>query len=204
MRKFIVILFLLVFLSPIESTFGQTPSKFWIRSLEGKRFDSRKEKLPYVLSFFFVNCIPCIKEIPELYKFMNTNFPNVPLLFIDPIKEDSKKDIQRFSEKLKVPSSYFYKDSFGTISKKFFKDKMSFPTIVGIRGNEYLFRFNGIDETILDEIKCFIFKSLAALLRIKLSASVPPEVNIISEELTFKCAAISFLDTSINDLEGLP
>jgi len=153
MRKIIVILFLLVFLSPIESTFAQTPPKFWIRSLEGKRFDSRKEKSPYVISFFFVNCIPCIKEIPELYKFMNTNFPNVPLLFIDPIKEDSKKDIQRFSEKLKVPLSYFYKDSLGTISKKFFKGKMSFPTIVGIKGKEYLFRLNGIDHTKLEKIK---------------------------------------------------
>ena len=156
MRKFTVILFLLVFLSPIESTFGQTPPKFWIRSLEGKRFDSRKEKSPYVISFFFVHCVPCIKEIPELYKFMNANFPNVLLLFIDPIKEDSKKDIQRFSEKLKVPLSYFYKDSFGTISKKFFKGTMSFPTIVGINGNEYLFRFNGIDETILEEIKLLL------------------------------------------------
>ena len=156
MRKFIVILFLLVFLSPIESTFGQTPPKFWIRSLEGKRFDSRKEKSPYVISFFFVHCVPCIKEIPLLHKFMSTNYPNVPLLFIDPIKEDSKKDIQRFSEKLKVPKSYFYKDSFGSISKKFFKDKMSFPTIVGIKENEYLFRFNGIDETILDEIKLLL------------------------------------------------
>ena len=156
MRKFIIILFLLVFLSPIESTFGQTPPKFWIRSLEGKRFDSRKEKSPYVISFFFVNCVPCIKEIPDLYNFMNTNFPKIPLLFIDPIKEDSKKDIQRFSEKLKVPSSYFYKDSFGTISKKFFKGTMSFPTIVGIKGNKYLFRFNGIDETILEEIKLLL------------------------------------------------
>jgi hypothetical protein len=87
---------------------------------------------------------------------MNTNYPNVPLLFIDPIKEDSKKDIQRFSEKLKVPLSYFYKDSFGTISKKFFKGTMSFPTIVGINGNEYLFRFNGIDETVLEEIKLLL------------------------------------------------
>ena len=156
MRKFIVILFLLVFLSPIESTFGQTPPKFWIRSLEGKRFDSRKEKSPYVISFFFVHCVPCIKEIPELYKFVSTNYPNVPLLFIDPIKDDSKKDIQRFSEKLNVPSSYFYKDSFGTISKKFFKGTMSFPTIVGIRGNEYLFRFNGIDKTKLDKIKSLL------------------------------------------------
>ena len=156
MKVITIIFLLLVFMFPIESTFGQNVPKFWIRSLEGKRFDSRKEKSPYVLSFFFVNCIPCIKEIPELYKFMNTNYPNVPLLFIDPIKEDSKKDIQRFSEKLKVPSSYFYKDSFGSISKKFFKGTMSFPTIVGIRGNEYLFRFKEIDQTQLDEIKSLL------------------------------------------------
>ena len=153
MKVITIIFLLLVFLFPIESTFGQNVPKFWIRSLEGKRFDSRKEKSPYVISFFFVHCVPCIKEIPELYKFVSTNYPNVPLLFIDPIKDDSKKDIQRFSEKLNVPLSYFYKDSFGTISKKFFKGTMSFPTIVGIRGNEYLFRFNGIDKTKLDKIK---------------------------------------------------
>ena len=145
-----------MFLSPIESTFGQTPPKFWIRSLDGKRFDSRKEKSPYVISFFFVHCVPCIKEIPELYKFMSTNYPNVPLLFIDPIKDDSKKDIQRFSEKLNVPSSYFYKDSFGTISKKFFKGTMSFPTIIGIEGNKYIFRYNGIDDETIDEIKSLL------------------------------------------------
>ena len=156
MRKITVILFLIVFLSPIESTFGQTPPKFWIRSLEGKRFNSKKETSPYVISFFFVHCVPCIKEIPLLHKFMSTNYPNVSLLFIDPIKDDSKKDIQSFSENLNVPSSYFYKDSFGTISKKFFKGTMSFPTIVGISGNEYLFRFNGIDESQLEKIKSLL------------------------------------------------
>jgi thiol-disulfide isomerase/thioredoxin len=149
-------LFLILFLLPIESTFGQTPPNFWIRSLEGKRFNSKKVTSPYVLSFFFVNCVPCIKEIPELYKFMSTNYPNIPLLFIDPTKDDSKKDIQRFSEKLKVPLSYFYKDSLGTISKKFFKGTMSFPTIIGISGNEYLFRFNGIDESQLDKLKSLL------------------------------------------------
>ena len=156
MKSIIVIFLLLVFLLPIESTFGQNVPKFWIRSLEGKRFDSKKVKSPFVLSFFFVHCLPCIKEIPLLHKFMSTNYPNVPLLFIDPIKEDSKKDIQKFSEKLKVPKSFFYKDSFGSISKKFFKGKMSFPTIVGIKGNEYLFRFKGIDQTQLDEIKLLL------------------------------------------------
>ena len=153
MRKIIVIIFLVVLMFPIESTFGQTPPKFWIRSLEGKRFDSRKENSPYVISFFFVNCPPCIKEIPLLHRFMSINFPHVPLLFVDPIKEDSKKDIKRFSEKLEVPLSHFYKDSFGAISKKFFKGKMSFPTIVGIKGKEYLFRFKVIGQTQLDKIK---------------------------------------------------
>ena len=156
MKLITIIFLLLVFLFPIESTFGQTPPKFWIRSLEGKRFNSTKEKSPYVISFFFVHCPPCIKEIPLLHKFMSTNHPNVPLLFIDPIKDDSKKDIQRFSEKLKVPKSFFFKDSFGSISKKFFKGAMSFPTIVGIRGNEYLFRFNGINDTVLTEIKSLL------------------------------------------------
>ena len=156
MRKITVILFLIVFLSPIESTFGQTPPKFWVKSLEGKRFNSKKQKSPYVISFFFVHCVPCIKEIPELYKFMSTNYPNVPLLFIDPIKDDSKKDIQRFSEKLKVPLSYFYKDSFGSISKKFFKGKMAFPTIVGIEGKRFIFRYNGIDEETISEIKSLL------------------------------------------------
>ena len=103
-----------------------------------------------------MNCVPCIKEIPVLHKFMSTNYPDVPLLFIDPIKEDSKNDIKNFSKQLNVPLSYFYKDSFGSISKKFFKGKMAFPTIIGIRGNEYLFRFNGIDETKLDKIKSLL------------------------------------------------
>ena len=156
MKVITIIFLLLVFMFPIESTFGQNVPKFWIRSLEGKRFDSRKEKSPYVISFFFVHCVPCIKEIPELYKFMSTNYPNVPLLFIDPIKDDSKKDIQRFSEKLNVPLSYFYKDSFGSISKKFFKGKMAFPTIVGIEGNKYIFRYNGIDEETIAEIKSLL------------------------------------------------
>ena len=147
---------MLVFFLPTEFAFGKAPPKFWIMNLEGNRFHSKKQKSPYVLSFFFVNCVPCIKEIPQLHKFMSINFPNVPLLFIDPIREDSKKDIQKFSEKLKVPQSFFYSDTFGSISRKFFKDKMSFPTIIGIGESEYLFRFNGIDKNILNKIKSLL------------------------------------------------
>ena len=87
---------------------------------------------------------------------MSINYPDVPLLFIDPIKKDSKKDIKKFSKKLNVPLSYFYKDSFGSISKKFFKGKMAFPTIVGIEGKKYIFRYKGIDEETMAEIKTLL------------------------------------------------
>ena len=156
MKLITVIFLLLMFLFPIESTFGQNVPKFWVKSLEGKRFSSKKQKSPYVISFFFVNCAPCIIEIPLLYKFMSTSYPDVPPLFIDPIKEDSKKDIKKFSRKLNVPLSYFYKDSFGSVSKKFFKGRMAFPTIVGIEGKRFIFRYNGIDEETISEIKTLL------------------------------------------------
>ena len=147
-------LLLLLFLIPIDSIYAEQPPEFWIKSMEGKRFRSSKQNSPYVISFFFVNCPPCKKEIPMLHQFMSTNYPSIPVLFIDPIKSDSKKDIKKFANKtLKVPLSLFYKDSFGSISKKFFKKgKMYFPTIVGIKGNKYLFRYSKIDNKILNEI----------------------------------------------------
>ena len=156
MRLLTIIFILFSFLFPFESTFAENPPKFWLKNLEGKRFNSKKQNSVFVVSFFFVDCVPCIKEIPVLHKFMSTNYPDVPLLFIDPIKKDSKNDIKNFSKQLNVPLSYFYKDSFGTISKKFFKGTMSFPTIMGISGNEYLFRFNGIDKTKLDKMESLL------------------------------------------------
>ena len=156
MRLITFFLLLLVFISPVGSTYGKDVPVFWIRNMEGERFDSRKQHQPFVLSFFFVNCIPCIKEIPQLYEYMSSNHPDIPLLFIDPIKEDSKKDIQRFSQKLGVPESHFYKDNFGSVSKKFFKGQFAFPTIIGVDGKEYLFRFSGIDDETLNKIQNFL------------------------------------------------
>ena len=146
-------LLLLLFLIPIDSIYAEQPPEFWLKSMEGKRFRSSKQNSPYVISFFFVNCPPCEIEIPMLHQFMSTNYPGIPVLFIDPIKSDSKKDIKKFAKTWKVPLSLFYKDSFGSISKKFFKKgKMYFPTIVGIKGKKYLFRYSKIDKKILNEI----------------------------------------------------
>lgn len=133
---------------------AKTIPDFWIRNLAGKRFDTRKqEQNTYVISFFFVNCPPCIKEIPQLYQLISTEFPNVPLLFIDPVREDSRKDIRRFAGKLKVPESHFYKDSFGSVTKNFFESQFAFPTIVGVRKGELLFRHSGITREIIEDIR---------------------------------------------------
>ena len=157
MKLISYLLLILLFLIPIDSIYAEPPPEFWIKNIEGKRFRSSKQNSPYVISFFFVNCLPCIKEIPMLHQFMSTNYPSIPVLFIDPIKSDSKKDIKKFSKTLKVPLSFFYKDSFGSISKKFFnKGEMYFPTIVGIKGNKYLFRYSKIDKKILNEMESLL------------------------------------------------
>ena len=158
MKIITFVLLLLTFLLPVKAVIADSPPKFWIKNMEGKRFRSSKQNSPYVISFFFVNCLPCIKEIPMLHQFMSTNYPSIPVLFIDPIKSDSKKDIKKFANKtVKVPLSLFYKDSFGSISKKFFnKGEMYFPTIVGIKGNKYLFRYSKIDKKILNEMESLL------------------------------------------------
>ena len=154
---------LLAFIALSGSLFLQTATpvnaeevrRFFIKNLDNERFDTRNQKgSPFVMSFFFTTCIPCYREIPELYAFMSKEFPDVSLLFVDPLEIDSKSDIRKFAKKLNVPSELFYKDSMGIVSKRFFKDgQYVFPTIVGLRELNYLFRYYGIDAEILAEIQ---------------------------------------------------
>jgi thiol-disulfide isomerase/thioredoxin len=134
---------------------AQPAPQFWIRNLEGQRFDSRKVgDEPIVVSFFFVHCVPCLKEIPELHAFISEELPEVHLLFIDPIKEDSKQDMIGFAERLGVPQKFFYKDSLGIVSRKFFRGvQQAFPTIVGLKGRQELFRLSGLPEGALAEVQ---------------------------------------------------
>ena len=116
--------FILGYQTPLEAK--KSPN-FWIRNLEGDRFDTRRHKGTYIISFFFVNCVPCIKEIPELPSLVTKEFPNTKLLFIDPVDEDSENDIRDFANKLEIPHEFFYRDSFGSVSKKFFRGNLIPP-----------------------------------------------------------------------------
>ena len=153
LKSFMILCMAGLFLGHFQTIEAKKVSNFWIRNLEGERFDSRRYIGPYVISFFFVNCVPCIKEIPELHSMMSKEFPEAKVLFINPVEEDSRKDIREFAEKLNIPQLYFYRDSFGSVSKKFFKGKYSFPTIVGVSKRKLIFLHSGIDEQIKEDIR---------------------------------------------------
>jgi len=127
---------------------------FWLSNLERVRFDSREQNSPYVISFFFIGCVPCVKEIPALHEWIASNAPGVELLFISPIKEDSKKDIERYAERLQVPAKYFYSDPFGNVLRKFFPDKAQgvFPTLLGVREGQVQFVRHTLDDITYEEL----------------------------------------------------
>ena len=84
---------------------------------------------------------------------MSKEFPGSKLLFIDPVEDDSKREIAEFAKKLKIPEALFYRDSFGSVSKKFFNGKFAFPTIVGVSKRKLIFRHSGIDDNIKEDIR---------------------------------------------------
>ena len=71
----------------------------------------------------------------------------------DPVDEDTENDIRDFAKKLEIPHEFFYRDSFGSVSKKFFRGKFAFPTIVGVSKRKLIFRHSGIDEKIKEDIQ---------------------------------------------------
>ncbi len=150
-------LFILAFLFLSSSVVANTSiaPEFWLSNVERVRFDSRQQTGPYVISFFFIGCVPCVKEIPALHDWMNQNSPDTDLLFISPIKQDSKKDIERYAASLQVPTKYFYSDPFGNVLRKFFPEQAQgiFPTLVGVKNNQVHFVRHTLDKETFQYLK---------------------------------------------------
>jgi len=151
----------------------QIPS-FRIRNLSGERFDSRKHLgQTIVLSFFFTHCPPCIKEMPELYKFMRREGRLKQLLFVDAYvkalkitdEPDTERQIRKFIERLNIPPNNVYFDQIGTLLKKmsnygaFPQAKrigtlVLYPTIIVIDGSgKLVLALEGTGPGFLDKIK---------------------------------------------------
>jgi hypothetical protein len=105
---------------------------FRISNLEDKLFDSRKEiGEPIVISFFFTRCPPCWKEMPELFAYMKKENKLDRLLFVDSYVDakgielnenpDTKRMVEKFTEKININPANVYFDSLGSLLKKFIK-----------------------------------------------------------------------------------
>ena len=140
---------LALFLLPSGHAAAQDVPQFWIKNLAGDRFDTQTHKGPFVVSFFFVGCVPCIKEIPMLHAFMAKEFPNAGLLFVDPVRDDSQQAVEDFADRLGVPRPFFYRDPLSRLQRKFFSDQIGYPTIVGVKNGQRVFKLNGISTDAL-------------------------------------------------------
>jgi len=153
MRKYCVVVFSvwLFVTGPIGLQAAEpllAPPSFWLSNLERERFDSRTQVEPYLVSFFFVGCVPCLEEIPTLYRLREQHFPNTPLLFISPLREDTPERIGRFADQLQVPHSFFYADRFGQVARKFFpgQQQFRFPTLFLLDSQRVRLRSYVLDE----------------------------------------------------------
>ncbi|MCP4754829.1 MAG: redoxin domain-containing protein [Proteobacteria bacterium] len=144
----------LILLLPLSSTVCQATEapKFWLSNLEDVRFDSRKHQGSILISFFFIDCLPCRKEIPQLYRLVVSKKSNIALLFIDPEGGDSRESIRAFARRLGVPADYFYHDALGRLARKFVRGKMVFPTIIGIKNNRIQFTVHSLKKPSIRKI----------------------------------------------------
>jgi thiol-disulfide isomerase/thioredoxin len=177
MKHYLIIFSLFIFCSTSADLQAQEKTKipsFRIRNLSGERFDSRKNLgQPIVLSFFFSRCPPCIKEMPELYKFMRREGRLEQLLFVDAYVKalkitdvaDTERQIRKFIERLNIPAENVYFDQIGTLLKKMSNygafplakrlgTLVVYPTIIVIDGSGKLaLTLEGTGPGFLDKIK---------------------------------------------------
>jgi thiol-disulfide isomerase/thioredoxin len=126
----------------------------WISNLEGERFVSRQHEGVIILSFFYIGCVPCVIEIPELYRLVKPEDrqPHVALLYIDPTEADSKDAIREYAGRRNVPVRYFYHDPRGNLLKNFYDQKMTFPAIVVIKEGKIVLRTHVLDKAAVSAI----------------------------------------------------
>jgi len=98
-------------------TTGKTVSLFNTSDMDGNKIDLKdvKDKI-IVINFWFVNCGPCRREIPELNKLVDSFKTNEKVLFIG-VALDSKNDLEKFLKQF--PFNYIIVDNGRWIADKY-------------------------------------------------------------------------------------
>ena len=97
--KHFILAFLLIFSLPlIASDSGTTAPNIFGRTLDNKLFRLSDLKGPMVVNFFWVECVPCKKEMPELAE-LGKQHPKVKIISVH-VEDEEQATVQKFIDQL--------------------------------------------------------------------------------------------------------
>jgi peroxiredoxin len=114
-------------------TAGLPVNKFSITDIQGNAYsnESLKGKI-VVFNFWFINCAPCVKEIPEL-NILQEKFKDKDVVFLAVSNIDAKNDIEKFVSKNKFTFNQISMEQASTLG--FINSISSFPTYMIVDAN---------------------------------------------------------------------
>ena len=95
---FSIILFLSLFEPAMAVTVGEPAPNIFGRTLDDKLFRLSDIKNSVVVNFFWVECKPCVKEMPELAK-LERLYPDVQVISVH-VGDEDKTTVSSFINKL--------------------------------------------------------------------------------------------------------
>jgi peroxiredoxin len=138
---------------------GSDMPEFKMTDIHGKKWNSKElEDKVVVLNFWFVECPPCISEMPGLNKLVDTYKNNERVVFLS-ISDSNKAKIEKLLEKKEFKYTHIPRES----AQKYLRDwgVQMYPQNLVIHNNKITFSFSGgatnnddfIFELLHDEIK---------------------------------------------------
>jgi peroxiredoxin len=138
-----------------ESNASGKPAKdFSIKDMAGKEYSLKnlKDKV-VVMNFWFVECMPCRKEIPELNELVKT-YQDKGVVFLG-IADSDKKKIEKFIQKTEFKYNLIPKETANSIIENYNVNSFPTHTIIDKNGNV---RFNeaGLSGNTIESLKKII------------------------------------------------
>ena len=96
--KIIILLLTLVSSQVLALEVGSKVPNLFGRTLDGQLFRLSDKKGPVLLNFFWVECKPCVKEMPELAS-LNLKYPQIDVISVH-VEDEERSTVQDFINRL--------------------------------------------------------------------------------------------------------
>ena len=180
------------FASP-EELIGHAPPNFEVTDLLGQHFnyaDLRGKVI--VIKFWFIQCLPCIKEMPELNQVVQ-QYKNMDVVFLA-FSLDSKYELQQFLKRKKF--DYHIIPNSQTVAHAY--NVLAYPTHLIINKNgEVANVFTGINNHIQSKMTAIIDRALNTN---SLPAPIPIQENSTSPQISSNIPTQSIPERNYNSI----